>query len=179
MIIDAQSVKGAETVSSATRGYDKRKDINGRKRHLIVDQDGLFVDLLVTPADVQERAAAHILLTRLHAAHPEIVLVWADNAYGGVEFTAWAQNTLGITIKVVPRPDDAKGFILLPKRWVVERSNSWTMRARRNTRDYERLMSHSEAHIQWAFITLMTRRLARQHRRSAAALAQEQLTAAA
>jgi transposase len=115
VIIDAQSVKGAGTVSRATRGYDKRKDINGRKRHLIVDQDGLFVDLLVTPADVQERAAARILLTRLHAAHPEIVLVWADNAYGGAEFTAWAQNTLGITIKVVPRPDDAKGFILLPK----------------------------------------------------------------
>ncbi|MFJ8542471.1 hypothetical protein ACIRFH_10735 [Streptomyces sp. NPDC093586] len=53
---------------------------------------------------------------------------------------------------------DAKGFVLLPKRWVVERSNSWTMRARRNARDYERLMSHAKAHVQWAFITLMSRR---------------------
>jgi transposase len=90
VIIDAQSVKGAETVSNATRGWDQGKMINGRKRHLIVDQDGLLVDLLVTPADVQERAAARVLLTRLHAEHPEIVLVWADNAYGGEEFTAWA-----------------------------------------------------------------------------------------
>lgn len=144
VIIDAQSVKGAETVSNATRGWDQGKLINSRKRHLIVDQDGLFVDLLVTPADVQERAAARILLTRLHAAHPEIVLVWADNGYSGADFAAWAQTALGITIKVVPRPDNAKGFVLLPKRWVVERSNSWTMRARRNARDYERLMSHAE-----------------------------------
>ncbi|MFI1400383.1 IS5 family transposase [Streptomyces sp. NPDC020681] len=163
VIIDAQSVKGAETVSKATRGWDQGKMINGRKRHLIVDQDGLLVDVLVTPANVQEREAARILLTRLHAAHPEIVLVWADNAYGGEEFTAWAQRSLGITIKVVPRPKDATGFVVLPKRWVVERSNSWTMRAR-YARDYERLMSHAEAHIQWAFITLMSRRLARKQR---------------
>jgi hypothetical protein len=79
-----------------------------------------------------------------------------------------AKDTLGITIKVVPRPKDAKGFVLLPKRWVVERSNSWTMRARRNARDYERLMSHAEAHIQWAFITLMSRRLARPRRQTEA-----------
>jgi transposase len=147
VIVDSQSVKGAETVSNATRGYDANKHINGRKRHLIVDQDGLLVDLLVTPADVQDRDAARILLTRLHAEHSEIVLVWADNGYGGEEFSTWAQDTLGITIKVVPRPKDAKGFVLLPKRWVVERSNSWTMRARRNARDYERLMSHAEAHM--------------------------------
>ncbi|MEV7395153.1 transposase [Streptomyces sp. NPDC091215] len=71
--------------------------------------------------------------------------------------------------RVVSRPKDAKGFVLLPKRWVVERSNSWTMRARRNARDYERLMSHAEAHIQWAFITLMTRRLTQRNRRTEAA----------
>lgn len=115
VIIDAQSVKGAETVSKDTRGWDQGKLINGRKRHLIVDQDGLLVDLLVTPADVQERAAARILLTRLHTEHPEIVLVWADKAYGGEEFATWAQDTLGITIKVVPRPKDADGFVVLPK----------------------------------------------------------------
>ncbi|MDQ0945816.1 transposase [Streptomyces sp. V1I1] len=85
VIVDSQSVKGAETVSNATRGYDANKHINGRKRHLLVDQDGLLVDLLVTPADVQDRDAARILLTRLHAEHPEIVLVWADNGYGGEE----------------------------------------------------------------------------------------------
>ncbi|MFF2126566.1 transposase [Streptomyces olivochromogenes] len=166
--MDSQSAKGAETVSETTRGYDANKHINGRKRHLLVDQDGLLVDLLVTPADIQDRDAARVLLPRLHAEHPEIVLVWADNGYAGDEFSTWAQTTLGITIKVVPRPKDAKGFVLLPKRWVVERSNSWTMRGRRNARDYERLMSHAEAHIQWAFITLTTRRLTRRNRRTEA-----------
>ncbi|MFI1168482.1 transposase [Streptomyces sp. NPDC020801] len=97
MIIDAQSAKGAETVSKSTSGWDQGKMINGRKRHLIVDQDGLLVDLLVTPADVQERAAARTLLTPLPHRHPEIVLVWADNAFGGEDFTTWAQDTLGIS----------------------------------------------------------------------------------
>ncbi|WP_409000639.1 transposase [Streptomyces europaeiscabiei] len=115
------------------RGYDTNKHINEHKRHHVVDQDSLLFDLLVTPADVQDRDTARILLTSLHAEHPEIVLVWADNGYGGEEFSTWAEDTLDITIKVVPRPKDAKGFVLLPKRWVVERSNSWTMRARRNT----------------------------------------------
>jgi transposase len=109
VIVDSQSVKGAETVSKTTRGYDANKHINGRKRHLLVDQDGLLVDLLVTPADVQDRDAARVLLTRLHAEHPEIVLVWADNGYAGDEFSTWAQTTLGITVKVVSRPKDAKG----------------------------------------------------------------------
>lgn len=94
------------------RADTTRTSINGRKRHLIVAQDGL----LVTPADVPDRDAARILLTRLHAEHPEIVLVWSDNGYGGEEFSTWARDTLGITIKVVPRPKDAKGFVLLPKR---------------------------------------------------------------
>jgi transposase len=89
-------------------------------------------------------------------------------ALAAASSSTWAQDTLGITIKVVPRPKDAKGFVLLLKRWVVERSNSWTMRARRNARDYERLMSHAEAHIQWAFITLMSRRLARPRREAEA-----------
>ena len=69
---------------------------------------------------------------------------------------------------VVPRPKEATGLVLLPKRWVVERSNSWTMRARRSMRDYERLMSHAEAHVQWAFIRLMSRRLARTRRQAEA-----------
>ncbi|WP_369242101.1 transposase [Streptomyces sp. R21] len=79
------------------------------ERHLLVDQDCLLVDPLVTPADVQDRDAARILLTRLHAEHPENVLVWADNGYGRDEFSTWAQATLRITIKVAPRPKDAKG----------------------------------------------------------------------
>jgi transposase len=108
------------------------------------------------------------VLTRRHAEHPEIVLAWADNGYGGDEFSTWAQSALGITVKVVSRPKDAKGFVLLLKRRVVERSSSWTMRARRNARHYERRMAHAEAHVQWAYITLMTRRLIRRNRRTEA-----------
>ncbi|MGY5014834.1 hypothetical protein ACWCY6_43445 [Streptomyces sp. 900105755] len=74
--------------------------------------------------------AARILLTRLHTQHPQIARVWADNGYGDEEFITWAQDTLGITIKAVLRPNVARGFFLLLKRWVVERSNSWTIRAR-------------------------------------------------
>lgn len=108
VIVDSQSVKGAETVSNATRGYDANKHINGRKRHLLVDQDGLLVDLLVTPADVQYREAARVLLTRLHAEHPEIVLVWADNGYGGEEFSAgpwmrWASRSRSSPAPRTPR----------------------------------------------------------------------------
>lgn len=84
-------------------------------------------------------------MRRLHAEHPEILPIWADNGYGGDEFSTWAQTALGTTVKVASRPKDAKGFVLLPQRWVVERSNSWTMRARRTARDYERLMPHAEA----------------------------------
>lgn len=76
------------------------------------------------------------------------------------------KGSLGITIKVALRPKDADGFVVLPKKWVVERSNSRTMRARRSARDHERLMSHAEGHIQWVSITLMSRRLARRHRRT-------------
>lgn len=153
VIVDSQSVKGAKTVPNATRGYDANKHMNGRKRHLLVHQDGLLVDLLITPADVQDRDASRILLTRLHAEHPEVVLVWADNGYGGEEFSTWAHDTLGITVKAVPRPKDTKGFVLLPKRWVAEWT--WTIRARRNARDYERLMAHTAAHIHQAHLWML------------------------
>lgn len=96
--------------------------------------------------------------------HPEITVVWADSAYAG-QLVDWAKKTLKLTINVVSRPPGHPGFIVLPRRWIVERSLSWIMRARRNVRDYERLPQHSEAHITWAAITLMTRRLARSRAR--------------
>lgn len=160
LVVDSQSVKAADTVPRATSGYDAAKKITGRKRHLAVDLGGLMVDLLVTPADVPDRDGARQLLARLHAAHPEITTVWADSAYAG-ELVDWAERELNITIKIVRRPPDAQGFIVLPRRWVVERSLAWFMRARRNCRDYERLPAHTEAHLAWSAITLMLRRLAR------------------
>jgi transposase len=81
-------------------------------------------------------------------------------AYAGV-LVDWAKKNLDLTINVVHRPPGQPGFIVLPRRWVVERSIAWIMRARRNVRDYERLPAHSEAHVTWSAITLMTRRLTR------------------
>lgn len=97
--------------------------------------------------------------------HPEITIVWADRVYAG-KLVTWSKRHLDLTIKTVARPKDTFGFVLLPRRWVVERSPAWMMNARRDARDYERLIQHSETLITWAAITLMTRRPTRPERRS-------------
>ncbi|MEV7526798.1 IS5 family transposase [Streptomyces sp. NPDC091371] len=157
-VIDSQSVKAAETVGKDSRGYDAGKKINGRKRHLVVDTRGLPLLVMVTPADLHDSHAAKEVLFRLRLMHPEITIVWADSAYAG-KLVTWAKEYLNLTIKTVSRPKDASGFVILPRRWVVERTWSWIMRARRHARDYERLIQHSETLITWAAITLMTRRI--------------------
>ncbi|MGW7314722.1 IS5 family transposase [Streptomyces sp. NPDC054865] len=160
LIIDSQSVKAAETVSKSTRGYDAGKKINGRKRHIAVDTRGMPVMIMVTPADMTDRDAAREMLFRLRLTHPQITQVWADSAYAG-QLVDWARDFLDITLRTVSRPKGAKGFVVLPRRWRVERTLGWIMNARRNVRDYERLPQHGEAHINWTLITLMTRRLTR------------------
>ncbi|MEV5598959.1 IS5 family transposase [Streptomyces sp. NPDC052496] len=158
LIVDSQSVKAADTVSRATRGYDAGKSINGRKRHLAVDTKGLPMMVMVTPADMSDRDAAREVLWRLRLTHPQITQVWADSGYAG-QLVGWADDFLGLTLKIVSRPKGAKGFVVLPLRWRVERTFGWVMKARRNVRDYERLPQVSEAHLTWALITLMGRRL--------------------
>lgn len=117
--------------------------------------------VMVTPADLHDAAAAKEVLFRLRLMYPEITIVRADSAYAG-RLVDWAKQHLNLTIKPVSRPKDASGFVVLPRRWVVERSLAWMMPARRHARDYERLIQHSETLITWAAITLMIRRLARQ-----------------
>ena len=158
-VLDSQSVKAAETAGKGTRGFDAGKKINGRKRHLVTDTKGLPISVLVTGAHLQDRDAAREVLVRLKLTHPELVQVWADGGYAG-ELVDWAARTLGIAIRISKRPPGATGFVVLRKRWVVERTLSWMMRARRNTRDYERLLQHSEAHVTWALIRVMAKRLA-------------------
>lgn len=119
-----------------------------------------MVTVKVTPANITDRDAARDLLPPLLTAHPQITQMWADSAYSG-QLVEWADQACDLTLRIVNRPPGQPGFIVLPRRWIVERTLSWIMRARRNARDYERLASHSEAHITWAAITLMTRRLAR------------------
>ncbi len=100
-------------------------------------------------------------LVRARTPHPQITQVWADSAYARDLLPAWTADHLRMSLQPVLRPRGASGFLVLPRRWTVERLIGWIMNARRNCRDYERLPQHSEAHLNWTFITLMTRRITR------------------
>jgi len=158
-IVDAQSVKGADTVSSATRGYDAGKKVNGRKRHIVVDTLGLLLVVMVTAASVQDRDGGARVLERLRFRMPSVAVVWADGGYAG-RLVAYARQILKVTVDIVRKKDGQRTFEVLPRRWVVERTLSWISRCRRLAHDYERLPEHSEAMVKWAMIGLMTRRLA-------------------
>ncbi|MFJ9753062.1 transposase [Streptomyces chartreusis] len=149
LIVDSQSIKGAETISKTTRGFDAGKKINGRKRHIAVDTPGLPVMITVTPADTTDRDAARELPGRLRLMQPQITQVSADSAYAG-QLTNWSDDFLSMTLRTVSRPRGAKGFVILPRHWKVERTLGWIMKARRNVRDYQRLPQHSESHLTWA-----------------------------
>ncbi len=159
-IIDAQSVKAAATVPAVSRGYDGGKQINGRKRHIVTDCLGLLLVVAVTAANVGDREAAVPLLLRLRRLHRDICLVWADGGYTGT-IIDWCRQKLAFALEVVKRTDDMEGFVVLPRRWVVERTLAWLMHSRRLCRDYETLTATSEAMILFSMITRMSRRLAR------------------
>jgi transposase len=154
--IDSQSVKAADTVGGASRGYDGGKKINGRKRHIAVDTLGLVLTVIVTAASVQDREGACRLLALLRERFSTITLVWADGGYAG-RLVSWASTVLALTLTIVKRSDDTKGFVVLPRRWVVERTFGWLLRYRRLVRDYERRPDHHEAMVLWATVTIMTR----------------------
>ncbi|MGH8966672.1 MAG: IS5 family transposase, partial [Actinomycetes bacterium] len=160
--IDSQSVKAADTVGAASRGFDGGKKINGRKRHLAVDTLGLVLTVIVTAASVQDRDGAFRLLALLRDRFSTIALVWADRGYSG-RLVSWAHTVLALTLTltIVKRNDDTTGFAVLPRRWVVERTFGWLMRYRRLVRDYERRPEHHEAMVWWATVAIMTRQLAR------------------
>lgn len=158
--IDSQSVKAADTVGAASRGFDAGKEINGRKRHIAVDTLGLVLTVIVTAASVQDRDGAFRLLAVLRERFSTITLVWADGGYAG-RLVSWACQVLALTVTIVKRSDDTTGFVVLPRRWVVERTFGWLMRYRRLVRDYERRPEHHEAMVLWATVAIMTRQLAR------------------
>ncbi len=159
-VIDAQSVRGADTVAAAQRGYDAGKKVNGRKRHIVVDTLGLLLIVMVSTASVQDRDGAAGLLARLAPRARRLRLVFADGGYAG-RLVSWAGTALSLVVQVVAKPAGQCGFAVLPRRWVVERTFAWLMRCRRIVRDYERCPENSEAMIKWAMIGLMSRRLAR------------------
>jgi transposase len=159
-VIDSQSVRAAASVPRSTRGWDNAKKVNGRKRHIAVDTTGLLLEVLITPASVQDRDAARPLLFNLKRARRRIRHAWADAGYAG-KLLPWAGRWLKLDVEIVKRPQGSHTFEVLPRRWVVERTLAWITSYRRCARDYERLPAHHEAAIYWAMITLMTRRLTR------------------
>ncbi len=155
-MIDSQSVKTTET--RGTRGYDAGKKVKGRKRHLLVDTMGLIIAFAITSASVQDRDAAKIVFANTTEARLE--KVWADGGYRG-ELVNWTASHCPWELEIVNRRPDQKGFVVLPKRWVVERTFGWLNRYRLLSKEYEATLESSAADIQIAMTHIMIRRLTR------------------
>jgi putative transposase len=157
-IVDSQSVK--TTHRGGVRGYDAGKKVKGRKRHLVVDTLGLVLAVVVHSAALQDRDGAKLVLNQVGPRFPRLQLLWADGGYAG-QLLDWVRETWQWVLEIVKRPDDAQGFVALPKRWIVERTFAWLDRYRRLSKDYEYLPATAEAMIYAAMIHLMVCRLAR------------------
>lgn len=156
-ILDSQSIRTAE--GGAERGYDAGKKVTGRKRHIAVDTLGLVWACVVHGAYWQDQDGAGFVLNRLRQ-YGRLKALFADSAYGRTGLPKWVKETFGWTLNIVKRPDPKAGFVVLPKRWVVERTFAWLSRCRRHSKDYERNPESSEAMVYISMIALTSRRLA-------------------
>ena len=159
-IIDSQSVKTPDQAGES--GYDAGKKIKGRKRHLAVDTLGLVLSIMITSAATQDRDAAKNLIGALVQLFGRLQIIWADGGYLGA-LIHWVKQLRPfgkLHLEIVRRCDRAKGFKVLPKRWIIERTFGWFSKLRRLRSDYEVRLDHSEAMLRICMIRLMVRRLA-------------------
>jgi putative transposase len=157
-IIDSQSAKTTE--AGGERGCDVHKQINGRKRHTLVDTRGNLLDVVVNAADSQDRDGAKLVFAKLPAETlASLQKVWADSNYRGPDFLAWMQTKVAAALEITNRPANSKGFVIVPVRWIVERSLAWFGRFRRLSKDYEHCTKSSEGVIYIASIATMLKRI--------------------
>lgn len=155
--IDSQSVKTNE--QGGIDGYDAGEKVRGRKRHLLVDVMGMVLAVVVHSAGIQDRDGAKLVLDRVRNRYAKLKLIWADGGYAG-NLVGWTKESCGRELEIVKRNDDLKGFHVLPRRGVVERTFGWLGRYRRLSKDYEFHPETSETVVHIAMINLMVRRLA-------------------
>ena len=156
-ILDSQSVKS--DAHGGAVGFDAAKRIKGRKRHLLVDTMGLILALVVHSAGIQDRDGAQAVFAQARSKCPRLEKVWADGGYAG-QLVAWVDDHCAWELEIVKRSDDVKGFKLIPKRWVSERTFGWLNKYRLLSKEYEVLIESSEADIYLAMTHVMVRRLA-------------------
>ena len=161
-IIDSQSVKSAEKGGACIdpHGYDAGKKIKGKKRHILVDTLGLLLHAIVHPADIQDRDGGVLVMATLFGMFPFLKTLFADGGYQGPQFAkAIAKVLPHLDVEIVKRSDRVSGFVILPKRWIVERSIAWLNRCRRLAKDWENLNRKALAFLRLASIRLMLRKL--------------------
>lgn len=158
-IIDSQSVKTTDV--GGEHGYDAGKKVNGRKRHILVDTLGLILTVVVHSANIQDRDGAKLVLKKATDFLPRLELIWADAGYAG-QLIGWVSEMCQWLLEIVKRPSETR-FVLVKKRWIVERTFGWFGKYRRLSKDYEFFPQNSEAMIYVAMIHLMLRRLPRRN----------------
>ena len=156
--LDSQSVKKAGAGQES--GFDGGKKVNGRKRTILVDTTGMLLAAVVHGAHRSDHKGLTLLATWFAPLWQCLQLIWTDSTFGGKDFITWIQKTFGWTLDVVKKKEGQKGFEVLPRRWVVERTFAWFGRYRRLSKDYEYLPTTSETMLYIAMVNIMLRRLA-------------------